>query len=96
MRLCLPPKDAPLCLPSPDPNPNPNPDPDPDPHQVNHAEALIFGSWKLLNGSIPCGWDSWQAPVFPNDTRAMPTGFGMGGCFQQVATYLFNTPSPSP
>ena len=24
-------------------------------------QAIIFGSWKLINGSIPCGWDSWQA-----------------------------------
>ena len=28
--------------------------------------------------------------MFPNDTRAMPTGFGMGGCFEQTTTYLFN------
>jgi arylsulfatase I/J len=71
---------------------------------VNYAEAVISGEWKLINGSIPCGWDSWQGPVFPNASNDQPRimlrgtqaemhetiSSGDDGCTSAVTTYLFN------
>ena len=64
----------------------------------NHNEAVIEGDWKLINGSIPCEWATWQAPLFPNasaststesrlkqDTKTQPNE-----CVLQDTTFLFN------
>lgn len=66
---------------------------------VNFIEAAIRGSWKLINGTIPCGWDTWQGPVFPNASSVrMPWGgvrltSKLGpdrNCPPRPTTYLFN------
>ena len=64
----------------------------------NHNEAVIEGNWKLINGSVPCDWATWQAPLFPNasaststesrleqDTKARPND-----CVLEGTTFLFN------
>jgi arylsulfatase B len=64
----------------------------------NHNEAVIEGNWKLINGSVPCDWATWQAPLYPNasaststesrleqDTKARPND-----CVLEGTTFLFN------
>jgi arylsulfatase B len=66
---------------------------------VNNIEAAIKGSWKLINGTIPCGWDTWQGPVFPNTSSAKLPFSGIDlrtelgpdqNCKSRPTTYLFN------
>ena len=32
----------------------------------NYVESVIQGAYKLINGSIPCSWASYQGPLYPN------------------------------
>ena len=64
----------------------------------NHNEAVIEGSWKLINGSIPCDWATWQGPLFPNVTASKSTASRLEKasasrpttCILTDTTYLFN------
>ena len=69
----------------------------------NNNEAVIHGSWKLINGSIPCEWATWQAPLFPNvsaststesrqeqDTKAARYRAKPGQCVEKETLFLFN------
>lgn len=57
---------------------------------VNGVEAVIRGEWKLINGSIPCGWATYQGAKFPNASSERTRGFMLPGCMHRTKTYLFN------
>lgn len=57
---------------------------------VNFVEAVIQGPWKLINGSTPCGWDTWQGAHFPNRSSSATPGFMQPGCNTAAKTLLFD------
>eukprot|EP00908_Phaeocystis_cordata_P022897 Transcript_5305.p1 GENE.Transcript_5305~~Transcript_5305.p1 ORF type:complete len:594 (-),score=105.09 Transcript_5305:42-1823(-) len=69
---------------------------------VNYNEAVINGSWKLINGSVPCHWATRQGPLFPNLTTSNASArsrwrlpgashlVGTGDCVFNRTTFLFN------
>lgn len=59
---------------------------------INFVEAVIQGPWKLINGSTPCGWDTYQGAHFPNrsSSATRPPGFMQPGCDTAPITLLFN------
>ena len=57
---------------------------------VNFVEAVIQGPWKLINGSTPCGWDTYQGDHFPNQSSTATPGFMQPGCNTMATTLLFN------
>ena len=60
---------------------------------VNGVEAIMEGDLKLINGTIPCSWDSWQGPAYPNTSNPHPypdLPRNYRTCTLPTTTYLFN------
>ena len=60
---------------------------------VNGVEAIMEGDLKLINGTIPCSWDSWQGPAYPNTSNPHPypdLPRNYRTCSLPTTTYLFN------
>ena len=60
---------------------------------VHGVEAIIDGEFKLINGTIPCSWDTWQGPVYPNASSPNPfpdLPRDYRDCVLKTTTYLFN------
>ena len=57
---------------------------------VNWAEAIIHGAWKLINGSQPCSWSTWQGPMFPNMTSQTMNKQEAHECMHKETAFLFN------
>ena len=56
---------------------------------VNWVEAIIHGEWKLINGTQPCSWTSWQGPMFPN-TSSTQNSKANKQCLHEKTAFLFN------
>lgn len=50
----------------------------------NYNEAIIDGSWKLINGSVPCEWATWQGFLFPNVSAYTSIGEQGSGDFPRL------------
>ena len=58
---------------------------------VNFIEAVIHEEWKLINGSQPCTWSMYQAPLFPNVTSHQTDRFTASvDCVHQHTAFLYN------
>ena len=58
---------------------------------VNFIEAVIHKEWKLINGSQPCTWSMYQAPLFPNMTSHQTDRFTASTeCLHKKTVFLFN------
>ena len=58
---------------------------------VNFVEAVIHKEWKLINGSQPCTWTRYQAPLFPNMTSHQTDRFTASTeCVHKHTVFLFN------
>ena len=58
---------------------------------VNFIEAAIHHEWKLINGSQPCTWTMYQAPLFPNMTSHQTDRFTASTeCIHKHTAFLFN------
>jgi arylsulfatase B len=62
----------------------------------NYVESVIQGAYKLINGSIPCSWASYQGPLYPN-ASTVRIGFKVTAeqmaaddCVLDKTTFLFN------
>ena len=54
---------------------------------VNWVEAIVHGEWKLINGTQPCSWTSWQGPMFPNTSATQKR---RKECLHEKTAFLFN------
>ena len=58
---------------------------------VNYVEAVIHNEWKLINGSQPCSWSTWQGPMYPNMTSETTSRYQASvKCVHKQTEFLFN------